>query len=182
MEDGVAQLKGGFCPFRPRLCRADEQGTMCIHGLRAFEHQGFGHASLKCQPCCAEKAQVVKEAAKKPGEHRRGLTISAAVVIVAIGIYLVCPAAESPMSAENLPDSRKISADMCSGSAWDPLHQSLGQFADCHTVHTTSDEHVLETQVKPAKLCQGCQALSAITFHANQDSSARQTATFRHHD
>ena len=69
----------------------------------------------------------MKEAAKKPGEHRRGLTISAAVVIVAIGIYLVCPAAESPMSAENLPDSRKISADMCSGSAWDPLHQSLGQ-------------------------------------------------------
>ena len=182
MEDGVTQLKGGFCPFRPRLCRADEQGTMRIHLCVLLSHQGCGHASLKCQPCCAEKAQVVKEAAKKPGEHRRGLTISAAVVIVAIGIYLVCPAAESPMSAENLPDSRK---NLCRHVQWVRLGSTPpipGPIANCRTVHTTSNEPVLETQVKPAKLCQGCQALSAITFHANQDSSARQTATFTHHD
>ena len=86
--------------------------------------KNMGIKSLKCQPCCAEKAQDVKEAAKKPGEHRRGLTISAAVVIVAIGIYLVRPA-QFPIPAEDLPDSRKVSADTCSGSAWDPLHQPL---------------------------------------------------------
>ena len=92
VEDGVSHLQGGFCPFCDHLCRAVLQKLDLHISCVCFEHQRYGRDSLKCRPCCAEKVQDVKEAAKKPGEHRRGWTISAAVAAVAIGIYLVSPA------------------------------------------------------------------------------------------
>ena len=50
------------------------------------------------QRCCAGKAQDVKEAAKKPGQHKRSWGITLAVTAVAIGIYLVRCSHQGPHS------------------------------------------------------------------------------------
>lgn len=86
VEEGVEHLKGdasvplSFWPF-----------TDVTYGLlnSAPMPMSVPHDHLHASSSLAVKAHDIKEIAKRPQHHKRGWTITAAVVAVLVGVYLV---------------------------------------------------------------------------------------------
>ena len=132
---------------------------MCISGLRALGHQGHGH-QISQMPAmlCRESPECERgcEEARRAQAWIDNLSCSGD-----------CGHRHIPGKPCSIPHScgrlARQPRSLCRHLQWvrlGPTPPISEPVADSHTVQTTSDKPVLETQVKPAKLCQGCQALS----------------------